>query len=498
MFFLGVDNSPARTRTVVLNLEDASVVAEAEQPHSLVEDLPAGHREQDPMQWIHAVDQTVRHCLQSIGPARERISGIGVSGQPQGLVALDAGNRILRPAKLHGDSSADRESEELSRAFGGPPGLIELAGNPMSPTRTAAKILWLKQREPHHFQQTASLLQPHDFINFWLSGVKRTEFGDASESGLLDIRNRRWCRQLLDYIDPGLEELLPPVKSSREAHGVLRGDLAKAWGLGEDILVSAGGANDMMAAIGAGAVDPGSVAVSLGDGGAICGVSGSPLIDPQGEIAAYCDATDHWMPLAGDGRAAAFVAQTQRHYAWTAEQMEMAITAAPPGAGGLIVLPAVRPSRAAYVPAGRGLVYGITGDNFSAINVARAAVEAAALEMGRGLNRMVALGLVPSEVRIMGRHGDSPAWRQVIADVLGLPVYGARATACPSTGAALQAAVTFFHRSGEDLSYGEITSYAVEPAEESRCDPDPARHAHYKDLLERQRTLAGIVHHDGC
>ena len=133
---------------MVLNLETATLVAEAEQAHDMLGGLPEGHREQDPSQWIRAVDQTVRSCLEVLGPERKRVAGIGVCGEAQGLVLLDEKNRIVRPAKLRDDWSAERQREDISQAFGGPPGLIELLGNPMVSSAVAPRLLWLKQKEP--------------------------------------------------------------------------------------------------------------------------------------------------------------------------------------------------------------------------------------------------------------------------------------------------------------------------------------------------------------
>lgn len=185
-----------------------------------------------------------------------------MSGQSQGLVVLDAGNRIVRPAKLEGDRSAERQCEELACAFGGAPGLIELTGNPLRMTSVAPRLLWLKQNEPYHFQRVVSCLSPHDFLNYWLGGVKRSEYGEASLSGLLEVRSRRWSRELSDYIDPSFGEWLPAVRSSREAVGVLRPERARDWGISESVLISAGGASEMMTALGAGAVVSGALSIS--------------------------------------------------------------------------------------------------------------------------------------------------------------------------------------------------------------------------------------------
>ena len=148
------------------------------------------------------------------------IAAIGVSGQQHGLVVLDEDSNIIRPAKLWCDTSTSEQCEEITRAFGGTPGLIELAGNPMLPGYTAPKILWIKQNEPQNFEKIRTVLLPHDFINYWLTGVKRMEPGDASGTGLLDVRKREWCKELIDFIDPRLSEALPEIGSSTDAIGL--------------------------------------------------------------------------------------------------------------------------------------------------------------------------------------------------------------------------------------------------------------------------------------
>lgn len=493
MYFIGVDNGPTRTRTVVLNLESASLAAESEQSYGLVPGLPQGHLEQEPSLWVHAVDHTVRDCLAQLGGGRSRVAGIGVSGQSQGLVVLDAGNRIVRPAKLEGDRSAERQCEELACAFGGAPGLIELTGNPLRMTSVAPRLLWLKQNEPYHFQRVVSCLSPHDFLNYWLGGVKRSEYGEASLSGLLEVRSRRWSRELSDYIDPSFGEWLPAVRSSREAVGVLRPERARDWGISESVLISAGGASEMMTALGAGAVVSGALSISTDGTPTICGVSDQPVIDPLGGVAAYCDATDRWMPLAKNKAAAACSEQVQRHYGWSVEQLEAALRAGEPGAQGLMFLPVAENAVSVQGP---GALLGISGSNFTPINVARAATEALALDFGRSLRRMIELGFSPCDVRLSGRIASHPAWRQLLADVLGLPVQSAKPQSCPALGAALQAAVTFFQQSGENLTYAEITSYAAHPEQASLCAPDLARHEFYRELMERQERLAESLRED--
>jgi xylulokinase len=136
---------------------------------------------------------------------------------------------------------------------------------------------------------------------------------------------------------------------------------------------------------------------------------------------------------------------------------------------------------------------GIEGGNFTPVNVARAAMEALAMEFGRGLRRMMQLGLSPAEVRLSGSSSAHPAWRQLLADVLGLHVLSSGRESGAALGAALQAAVTFFHQSGEDLTFAEMTSYATLPEEQTLCVPEGSRHEFYRDLMGRHEQLGELL-----
>ncbi|RYD35548.1 MAG: xylulokinase, partial [Verrucomicrobiaceae bacterium] len=177
MHFIGIEIGHGGTRAVALDLESAVIRAEAWVPHDWIEGLPAGYREQNPAQWIDAVDRAVRQCLAALEGQKERVAAIGIAGPQRGLVLLDEANRIIRPAKLAGDVSVKKQADEIARAFGGAPGLIELAGQAPGVESAAAECLWLKQHEPYHFQRAASLLTAQDFIAYWLTGERSTEPG---------------------------------------------------------------------------------------------------------------------------------------------------------------------------------------------------------------------------------------------------------------------------------------------------------------------------------
>ena len=496
MFFLGIEISPGGTNAVALDLESAGISAEAWVPHAWIEGLPEGYREQAPAKWIEAVDLAVRQCLDKLGKGRERVAAIGVAGPQRGLVLLDSSNRIIRPSKLAGDTSVRRQADEIARAFGGAPGLLEVSGQSPGVDSAAAECLWLKQHEPYHYKRAAALLTAQDFISYWLSGERSTEAGSASCTGLFDIRTRSWSRDLIDFIDPEMAALLPPVAASDQPRGLLRESLAREWGLPAQVQVGAGGGSPMLSALAAGCVAPGTVAVELGNLGVIAGLSDQPVIDLRGEISPLCNATGGWLGLGATGNVAIAPELLRRHYGWTPEEFESMVAGVSPGAEGLLLLPYFTGELMPRLPEGSGVLHGITPANFTPAHLARAAAEGVALGLGYAMSRLLDLGFDPPEIRLLG-PGSSPVMRQLLADVFGVPVAPVSSRQGAAVGAAMQAAVAFFNQSGEPLGFEEIATYLVSGDPGLRCQPDPQTHELYQQLMSRQQYLVDTLHPAG-
>jgi len=485
MYFIGIDSGTQSTKTVVLDFNSGEIVAQAAQAYELIDGLPAGHLEQDPQVWIAAVDATIRQCLDQLGERRTEVRGIGVSGQQHGLVVLDSDDQVVRPAKLWCDTSTTEQCAQYADEFGGESGLIELAGNTMLPGYTAPKILWLKQNEPDNFDKVRSVLLPHDYLNFWLTGVKRMEYGDASGTGLLNVRTREWSQPLIDFIDPRVAEMLPGVGSSNEVHGTLSADRASAWGLSDSVVVSAGGGDNMMGAIGTGNTTPGVITASFGTSGTLYGCAGEAVVDPQGEIAAFCDSTDQWLPLVCTMNVTVVTEQIRKLFGWDLATLEEEAGNARPGAGGITLLPYLNGERTPNLPGGSGVIHGLNAANATPANLGRAAMEGATLGLAYGLQRFRELGMDPAEIRITGGGSKSALWRQIAADVFNAPVVSLATSEGAGLGGAIQAA----HAAGEGSGYEDLCSRLVAVDESSRCHPDADNAAFYVEKLDRQMKL---------
>ncbi|MEM0967867.1 MAG: xylulokinase [Verrucomicrobiota bacterium] len=497
MIYLGIDSGTQSTKCIAWDGESGVMLAEASAKYGLIEGLPEGHLEQEPSSWIEATERTVTSCLEQLGDRKGEVRGIGVSGQQHGLVVLDEADEVIRPAKLWCDTSTQSQCDAFAEEFGGTAGLIEKAGNAMLTGYTAPKILWLKEEEPAHFAQIRTVLLPHDYLNFWLTGVKRMEYGDASGTGLMNVRTRQWDPDLVSFIDPQLSEMLPPLGSSCEVHGTLKPDLARKWGVSEEVIVSAGGGDNMMGAIGTGNIQPGTITASLGTSGTLYGVAGNAVVDREGEVAGFCDSTDQWLPLVCTMNVTATTEKVRELFGMDLDAMEKAVASADPGAGGILLLPYLHGERTPNLPDGCGVWHGLKPGNLSPENLVRASMEGATLGLAYGLQRFRELGMEPSEIRLTGGGSKSAAWRQICADAFGVPVVALATAEGAVLGSAIQAAAAWEHSQGQTFSVSPWCEKGVKVDADSRAEPTPEAMAHYEELRERFRGLTNCLGEKG-
>ncbi|RZA12646.1 MAG: xylulokinase, partial [Lysobacteraceae bacterium] len=205
----GIDAGTQSVKVLVYDPALRQVVAAASAPLDLIQGED-GSREQHPSDWVHAMQA----CFDRFdADLRSRITALAVSGQQHGFVPLDAAGRVLAPAKLWCDTSTVVECDEIMDAVGGPAACIAAAGNPILAGYTASKLPWTRKHRPDAYARLASILLPHDYLNFVLTGQRWCEYGDASGTGWLDVRTRQWSPAMLRATDPDrdLTACLPPL-----------------------------------------------------------------------------------------------------------------------------------------------------------------------------------------------------------------------------------------------------------------------------------------------
>ncbi len=490
---IGIDSGTQSTKALVVNAKDGKVVATASESYGLIPGLPAGAKEQHPHTWREATAKAIRRALRQAKATPGEVKAIGVSGQQHGFVPLDNQGEVIRPAKLWCDTSTTEECAEITEALGGPKKTLRILGNAVLPGFTAPKILWLKKHEPKNYARLATVLLPHDYLNFWLTGECSMEYGDASGTALLDVRERRWCTAAIKAIDPELAGKLPRLIASDGPLGMLHQGVAKSLGLEPGILVSAGGGDNMMGAIGTGNTRAGVITASFGTSGTIYACAEEPVIDPQGEIAAFCDSTNRWLPLLCTMNVTVATEMVREDFGWAHERFASEAGRVPAGSNGLVLLPYFEGERTPNVPEGTGVWLGVNHKTFEASHFARASMEGVTLGMNYGLRRLVALGVKPTQIRVTGGGARSKVWRQIMADIFNTEVVTLRESEGAAYGAALQALWCWRRAKGEKVDITDITDAFVTLNANETSQPDQTRSAVYQELQLLQDEMSASL-----
>ena len=488
--YIGIDSGTQSTKSLVVDAKTGKVLGSAQRSYPLISGLPAGAKEQHPEDWRRATAGTIKAALKEAKASAAEVKGIGVSGQQHGFVPLDKKGEVIRPAKLWCDTTTGPECDAITKKLGGLKRTIGHVGNAMLSGFTAPKIAWLKKHEPKNFKRLATVLLPHDYLNYWLTGNPVMECGDASGTALMDVAKRQWSAAAVKVIDPHLAGKLPPIIPSDQPAGRLNAATAKALGLSTDTLVSAGGGDNMMGAIGTGNTRPGTVTASFGTSGTIYACAAKPVIDPEGEIAAFCDSTNRWLPLLCTMNVTVATEMVREHYGLSIKAFDQSVAKAPAGCDGLLLLPYLEGERTPNVPEGTGVWFGANTRTHRAGHFARAAMEGVTLGMNYGLRRLKQLGVKVNQIRATGGGANSGIWRRIMADVFEADVVTLAVGEGAAYGAALQAMWCVAKNRGEKVGISDFSDRFVKLNGRQTTQPNRDNVKIYRQLQEIQDGLS--------
>jgi xylulokinase len=285
-YVVGIDASTTATKAVLVD-EAGAVVGIGSTAYGY--DIPQpGWAEQSPELWWDGAVRAIREVLASAGIAGEEVAAVGLTGQMHGLVLLDAGDRVLRPAILWNDQRTAHACDEIREAIG-LERLIAITGNTALTGFTAPKLVWVRDHEPAVWSRIAHVLLPKDYVRLQLTGEHALDKADGAGTLLFDLEARDWSPEVLDALRID-GRWLPPTFEGPEVTGRVTAAAAEATGLRAGTPVVAGGGDQSANAVGVGAVEPGVVALSLGTSGVVFATTERALRDPAGQVHAFCHA----------------------------------------------------------------------------------------------------------------------------------------------------------------------------------------------------------------
>jgi xylulokinase len=406
---VGIDVGTTGVKAVAIDA-GGEVIARAERDYPLATPRP-GWFEQDPEDWVRASEEA--RATLDVEPA-----AMGLSGQMHGLVALDASDRVLRPAILWNDQRTGAECAEIEERLG-LDRLIALTGNRALAGFTAPKLLWLRRHEPDVYGRIAHVLLPKDYVRLRLTGERAIDAADASGTLLFDVGARRWSDEVLDELDLP-RDWLPPVYESPDVPG------------------APGAGDQAAAALGVGVDRPGPLSIVLGTSGVVFAALPRFAADREARVHVFCHAVPGgWHAMGVMLSAAASLRWLRGAVGGTFEELTAEAEKWPPGTDGLTFLPYLAGERTPHAdPDARGAFAGLQVRHDRGA-LARAVLEGVAYGLRDSLELLRQLGVEPESGRVSGGGARSDLWVRIVASVLGLPLERTAVEEGSAYGAAL-------------------------------------------------------------
>ncbi|MGU3499056.1 FGGY-family carbohydrate kinase [Mycobacterium sp. C31M] len=434
-FTIGVDIGTTGTKTVLVDIDRARIVAQATHEATLHSDAP-GYAEADPAQWLRNVHAGIRDVLTESGIGPERIAALSTTGMVPAVIAVDAAGSPIRRALLQNDARATAEIAELKTTLD-EDAVLRATGSAITQQSVAPTALWLQRHEPENWSRTTHLVGSYDWVLMALGAPAHVELNWAIESGLGTVDGRPFEPM---YTAAALStELVPEVLSPGGRAGELSAAAAGATGLPAGLPLIVGGADHVLSAYAAGINAPGDWLVKLGGAGDILAAAANPVIDAR----LYLDAhpvPGRWLPngcMATSGSLIRWFQTLSGGIDLVALDDE-ADTRKP---AEILCLPYFLGEKSPlHDPDLRGAFVGLDLSHNRA-DMYRSVLEAIAYGFKHHTEVLTSMGIGLDRALVTNGGSRSVLWKQILADVLGAPLTPIIGHPGASLGAAVVAAV---------------------------------------------------------
>ncbi len=421
-YVIGIDVGTTAVKAVAVNRE-GSVVSSAEAEHHLSSPFP-GWAEENPEDWWQNVLKTLGQVIRDAGSSAR---AVGVSGMVPALVLLDANGQVLRPSIQQNDARTTKELAWL-REHLDEEAFFQATGQTINQQIVPPKLLWLRRHEPEVSLQMRWMLGSYDFITFRLTGALCVEQNWALEGGFLRAEDRQWYLPMFQVL--GITpEVLPPARRPHEIVGRSLAEVEEKTGLPRGTPVVAGSADHIAAALAAGLTRPKDLVLKFGGAGDVLYCVDRFLPDrrlfldyhdiPGMYVLNGCMASSGSLLKWFRDQFAREISGREDAY----QRLDQEAAGVPPGSDGLVVLPYFLGEKTPIMdPLARGVIAGLTLSHTRA-HVFRAFLEAVVYGFAHHVEVLNEIGHPVQRVLVMDKGAQSPLWRQITSDVLGLPVY---------------------------------------------------------------------------
>jgi len=409
-YLLGIDLGTTACKSMVFDLE-GNILGKGYVEYDLIF-TPEGV-EQDAEAWWKYVCVTVREAVSQVGA--ENIAALSVSAQGIAGVPIGADGMPLMNALSWLDNRSTREMEALCKEYGKERLFCETGKNPGA--YTLPQVMWLKNHREALFVQMKQYLLSMDFLMQRMTGRALTDYSMACGTMAYHIGEKRWMHDLLKQT--GVGAIFAPVGCMGDKVGKLLPKAAKELGLQEDTIVALGAQDQKCSALGAG-IEKGMVTTSLGTSAAMCSLADMPIIDEERFVTCCGMDESHWLmetTITTAGAALKWLKNTLFENS-SYDDLDCMAQQSPCGAGGVLFFPhfTVNSNKEAS-----GTFTGI-GLSTTKEDIIRSVMEGVSYVLASHVKYHENVGEEIRKICLFGGGAQSAVWRQILADITGIPV----------------------------------------------------------------------------
>ena len=477
MLYIGVDLGTSSVKLVLMD-ETGKIHGTTSREYKLYFPQP-GWSEQNPADWYNEAIAGLKDLLKDVD--KSEVAGISFGGQMHGLVILDENDEVIRPASLWNDGRTQKQVDYLNNEIGKET-LSKYTANIAFAGFTAPKILWVKENEPENFKKIKKIMLPKDYLAYKLSGTFCTDYSDASGMLLLDVKNRKWSKEMCDIC--GItEDMLPKLFDSFEKVGELKHDLAAELGLKDGVVIAAGAGDNAAAAVGTGTVGNNKCNISLGTSGTIFMSSDSFAVDSNNALHSFDHADGHFHLMGCMLSAASCNKWWMDEILKTKDYADEQKGIDKLGENHVFFLPYLMGERSPWNnPNARATFTGITMDT-TREDMTQAVLEGVAFATRDMYEVAKSIGVAPKRTMICGGGAKSPLWRRMIANILNVEVDVPSCEEGPGMGGAMLAMVACgAYKSVEDAAAAIVKVDKTEKPDPELVAKYEARYQQFKNI----------------
>ena len=437
-----------------------------------------GWSQQSPRTWWQGVVFSIRRVVAEVAHGADRIAGIAACGQMHATVLIDgAGELALEEVPLWND----KRTRELVNRFlqeNDADALFPITANPPTVAWPAFKLAWIKQNEPKAYEAARTFLTPKDYINFKLTGERRTDFCEASCSYMFDVRSRAWSSNILGIL--GLDpDKLPLLSLASELLGGVTKEASQITGLRAGTPVAVGAGDFPMALLGSGVTRSGMGCDITGTSTLITLLAEEPALDPiisnlQCVLGGWAAFTI--VDAGGDAMRWARSVFHDRPYSYN-EIVSLA-ESVPAGSEQLLFLPYLNGERLARKSNSRAQIFGLTSGH-SAAHLHRAVMEGVAFAARRNIEVMKSRGSRFDRMIAAGGGAKSRLWLEIKASIYNCPILIPSEPECGVLGCAMIAG----------FAAGLFSNLEAVVSQQIRYDSEIVPNPAWSERYEKMRSL---------